>query len=74
MEKTTFKNNAKLIIEFQINATQVENGKTSLNFHTDGKLTLTAEQLREVLRSTVSGALKGAADVFDNEEKENVEE
>lgn len=77
MEKTIYKNNAKLIIDFQLNATEVKNGKTTLHFHTDGKFNLTAEQLREVLRATVSGALKGASDALDEkelvEEEENIE-
>ena len=62
-----FKNDAKVMIDFQINVTKIENGQTVTSNHMDGKFTVEVNQLRQIIRSSVASAVKGVADGLEDE-------
>ena len=73
-EANNFKSNAKVIVNFQINVTKIQNGQTVTNNHMDGNFSMEIDQVRETIRTAVASALKGAADAFDTEKELSLED
>ena len=64
--ETNRTNDAKVVIDFQINVTKIQNGQTTVNNHMDGKFTMEINEVRQFIKTSVASAIQGVADSIEN--------